>query len=52
MTGSLVTRHDISSSRQTITQHLGVLEQDKLHHADFAPLRAIPARWPIPREDA
>ncbi|MEV0060248.1 metalloregulator ArsR/SmtB family transcription factor [Nocardia sp. NPDC050718] len=58
----LATRHGISSSRQAITQHLGMLEaaglvttrrqgRYKFHHADFTPLRAISARWPIPQED-
>lgn len=59
----LASRHGISSSRQAITQHLGVLEdvglvttrregRFKFHHADFAPLRAVAARWPIPQEDS
>ncbi|MFD4457536.1 ArsR/SmtB family transcription factor [Nocardia sp. NPDC058480] len=58
----LVSKHDISSSRQAITQHLGVLEEAglvhtrrlgryKFHHADFTPLRAVSARWPIHQED-
>ncbi|MEV0333684.1 MULTISPECIES: helix-turn-helix domain-containing protein [Nocardia] len=58
----LATKHGISSSRQAITQHLGMLEavglvttrragRYKFHHADFAPLRAVSRRWPIPQED-
>lgn len=58
----LATRHGISSSRQAITQHLGMLENAglvttrrqgryKFHHADFTPLRAMSERWPIPPED-
>ena len=58
----LATRHGISSSRQAITQHLGMLEaaglvttrrqgRYKFHHADFTPLRAVSVRWPIPQED-
>lgn len=60
--GRLAMKHQISSSRQAITQHLGVLEavglvrtrrdgRYKFHHADFAPLRAVSRRWPIPQED-
>lgn len=59
----LASKHGISSSRQAITQHLGVLEdvglvttrragRFKFHHADFTPLRAVAARWPIPQEDS
>ncbi|MFF2082203.1 ArsR/SmtB family transcription factor [Nocardia sp. NPDC058176] len=61
--GRLAMKHQISSSRQAITQHLGVLEtvglvhtrrdgRYKFHHADFAPLRAVSGRWPIPQEDS
>lgn len=59
----LVTRHGIDSSRQAISQHLGVLEDAglvttrrdgryKFHHLDLTPLRAIVDRWPIPQERA
>lgn len=58
----LITKHDIDSSRQAISQHLDVLEEAglvstrrdgryKFHHVDFAPLRAIVNRWPIPEEE-
>lgn len=57
----LVTKHGIDSSRQAISQHLGVLEaaglvttrrdgRYKFHHLDLTPLRAIVDRWPIPQE--
>lgn len=57
----LVSRHDIGSSRQAISQHLDVLEEAglvttrregryKFHHVDLAPLRAIVGRWSIPEE--
>lgn len=47
----------IDSSRQAITQHLGILEEARLvssrregryrlHHVDLAPLREAVARWP------
>ncbi|MFC4126628.1 ArsR/SmtB family transcription factor [Nocardia rhizosphaerae] len=60
--GKLATKHGISSSRQAITQHLGMLEavglvttrragRYKFHHADFTPLRAVSTRWPIPQEE-
>ncbi|KAF0847771.1 ArsR/SmtB family transcription factor [Nocardia caishijiensis] len=60
--GRLVTKYGISSSRQAITQHLGVLEQAglvhsrrvgryKFHYRDFTPLRELTARWPISQED-
>lgn len=60
--GRLAMRHGIVSSRQAISQHLGVLEQadlvtsqrsgrTKLHHLHTEPLRAIVERWPIsPKE--
>jgi DNA-binding transcriptional ArsR family regulator len=48
----------VGSSRQAISQHLGVLEasglvrtarvgRTKVHHLDTAPLREITRRWPI-----
>jgi DNA-binding transcriptional ArsR family regulator len=54
----LAMRHGIGSSRQAISQHLGVLEatglvhtrregRTKLHFLDTSPLRAIAERWPI-----
>lgn len=57
----LVMAHGIHSSRQAVSQHLAVLEdvglvrterrgRSKLHWFDGAPLRAISARWPIPKE--
>lgn len=57
----LISKHDIDSSRQAISQHLDVLEEAglvrtrrdgryKFHHVDLAPLRAIVDRWPIPEE--
>ena len=58
----LVTRHGLSSTRQAISQHLGVLEEaglvvterrgrTKLHHFRGEPLAAITERWPTSRED-
>ena len=52
----LIMRHDITSSRQAISQHLAVLEEaglvttrregrTKLHHLDTTPLRNITDRW-------
>ena len=54
----LVTKHGLGSSRQAISQHLGVLEEAglvrsrregryKFHHLDTSPLRAITDRWRI-----
>lgn len=56
-------KHDIGSSRQAISQHLDVLTSAglvhtrregryKFHTADFTPLRAITARWPLPQEQS
>ena len=59
----LVTRHGLSSTRQAVSQHLGVLEEAglvrsrregryKFHDLDTAPLRAITDRWRTdPQED-
>ncbi|WP_213453468.1 ArsR/SmtB family transcription factor [Rhizomonospora bruguierae] len=58
----LTARHGIGSSRQAVSQHLDILAaaglvtaerrgRYKVHHADFAPLRAVADRWPIPREE-
>ena len=55
----LITRHGLGSSRQAISQHLGVLEDAglvvvrregryKFHFLDTSPLQAIPERWPPP----
>lgn len=56
--GRLVMKHDISSSRQAISQHLDVLEaaglvlvrregRYKFHSFNGEPLRAIVKRWPV-----
>ncbi|MFL6184293.1 MAG: ArsR/SmtB family transcription factor [Actinomycetes bacterium] len=59
----LFSRHGLSSSRQAVSQHLGVLEDAglvvtrregryKFHSLDTAPLRTITDRWRIePRGD-
>ncbi|WP_433086387.1 ArsR/SmtB family transcription factor [Dactylosporangium sp. CA-052675] len=55
----LAARHGVASSRQAISQHLDILAEAgfvraersgryKFHHVDFAPLRAIVERWPVP----
>ena len=55
----LIMTHGIHSTRQAISQHLGLLEdaglvvtkregRTKLHWFDGAPLRQIVERWPIP----
>jgi DNA-binding transcriptional ArsR family regulator len=54
----LATRHQLSSSRQAVSQHLDVLADAGLVHRhregrytflqlDTAPLRAITDRWPV-----
>jgi DNA-binding transcriptional ArsR family regulator len=54
----LAMKHGLTSSRQAISQHLGVLEEAglvttrregryKFHSLDTSPLRAIVERWPI-----
>ena len=54
----LITKHGLSSSRQAVSQHLGVLEDAglvrsrregryKFHDLDTSPLRTIAERWPI-----
>lgn len=61
--GALAMRHDVTMSRQAISQHLQVLEdaglvrterrgRTKLHTFDPAPLAVIAERWPasIPPE--
>ena len=58
----LATKHQLTSSRQAISQHLGVLEaaglvitrrqgRYKFHHLDTRPLQCIAERWlrPDPR---
>ncbi|WP_050954309.1 ArsR/SmtB family transcription factor [Saccharomonospora azurea] len=58
----LTTKHGLASSRQAISQHLGVLEEaglittrregrSKFHWLDTAPLRAITDRWPVTHDD-
>lgn len=55
--GRLSMKHDLSSSRQAISQHLAVLEQAglvhtrrqgryKFHCINTTPLRSILERWP------
>lgn len=52
----LTTRHQLTSSRQAISQHLAVLEtaglivtrrqgRYKFHHLDIRPLQSIAERW-------
>lgn len=52
----LVTEHDVTSSRQAISQHLAVLEsaglvtstkvgRTKVHRLNPAPLRSVARRW-------
>lgn len=59
----LTVRHGVGSSRQAISQHLGVLEEaglvsvewrgrSKIHHFHHEPLAAITERWPPPEQDA
>jgi DNA-binding transcriptional ArsR family regulator len=54
----LTMKHQVTSTRQAISQHLDVLEacglvttrregRYKFHHLDTTPLRAIAERWPI-----
>lgn len=60
----LATRHQITSSRQAISQHLDVLAaaglvvarrqgRYKFHHLDTRPLQSIAERWlrPEPRQE-
>jgi DNA-binding transcriptional ArsR family regulator len=57
----LIARHQVASSRQAISQHLGVLEDAgllftkrdgryKFHFVNTTPLRDIAERWPIQDE--
>ncbi|WP_344681697.1 metalloregulator ArsR/SmtB family transcription factor [Saccharopolyspora taberi] len=56
--GRLAMKHQLSLSRQAVSQHLAVLEDAgliatrrdgryKYHSLDTTPLRAIAERWPI-----
>jgi DNA-binding transcriptional ArsR family regulator len=58
--GRLAMAHDITSSRQAVSQHLAVLEEvglvrterqsrTKLHWFEGSPLQAVAGRWPIPK---
>ena len=58
----LTAKHGLASSRQAISQHLGVLEEaglittrregrSKFHWLDTTPLRAITDRWPVTHDD-
>ena len=58
----LVMKHDLSLSRQAISQHLEVLEaaglvksrresRYKFHHLDTTPLEQIAERWKVDRDD-
>ena len=58
--GRLAMAHDITSSRQAVSQHLAVLEEvglvrtrrsgrTKLHWFDGSPLKELVTRWPIPK---
>ena len=60
--GRLAMRHGIASSRQAISQHLGVLEdaglvsservgRTRIHHLHTDPLREITERWPLHEKD-
>ncbi len=55
----LANKHDLTPTRQAVSQHLDVLEaaglvitrrkgRYKFHEVDTSPLRAITERWPIP----
>ncbi|CAN5719640.1 hypothetical protein BH10ACT1_BH10ACT1_06070 [soil metagenome] len=57
----LAMKHDLTPSRQAVSQHLAVLEgaglisterqgRYKFHHLDTRPLRTIAERWPAPDE--
>jgi DNA-binding transcriptional ArsR family regulator len=56
----LITHHGNTSTRQTISQHLAVLEEaglvsthragrTKIHHLNTEPLRSVVERWPLNR---
>ncbi|MFJ2030528.1 ArsR/SmtB family transcription factor [Streptosporangium sp. NPDC087985] len=57
----LTSRHQLSLTRQAVSQHLAVLEEAglimtrkqgryKFHHLDTTPLAAIFERWPVIRK--
>ena len=57
----LTMRHQNTSTRQAVSQHLAVLEEaglvrshregrTKIHHLDTSPLRSIVERWPLPAD--
>ncbi|WP_227999548.1 ArsR/SmtB family transcription factor [Nocardia australiensis] len=57
----LTSQHQLSLTRQAISQHLAVLEEAglittrkqgryKFHHLDTTPLTAIFERWPVTRK--
>jgi DNA-binding transcriptional ArsR family regulator len=59
----LAMKHDLTLTRQAISQHLDVLERAgllkttregryKYHYVDTAPLHAIVRRWPNPKRKA
>jgi DNA-binding transcriptional ArsR family regulator len=59
----LAMRHDLTLTRQAISQHLAVLEESgllttrregryKYHYLDPTPLLAIIQRWPAPKRKA
>lgn len=58
----LAIKHDLTPSRQAVSQHLDILEaaglvrterrgRYKLHTIDTAPLEQIARRWPTRRDD-
>jgi DNA-binding transcriptional ArsR family regulator len=58
----LATRHQITSSRQAVSQHLAVVEEaglvrsrregrTRLHSLSTTPLRSILERWPLEEEN-
>ncbi len=58
----LIMTHDISVSRQAVSQHLAVLEEaglitthragrTKIHTLNTEPLRSIVERWPLDHEE-
>ncbi|QXC60712.1 metalloregulator ArsR/SmtB family transcription factor [Aquihabitans sp. G128] len=58
----LAVKHDLTPTRQAVSQHLAVLEDAglvstrregryKFHRLDTRPLRAIAERWPVPPDD-
>jgi DNA-binding transcriptional ArsR family regulator len=57
----LAMKHGLASTRQAVSQHLGVLEDAglltsrrdgryKFHHIDTAALEEIPKRWPARKD--